>query len=257
MDDLPFILASEMVSMNTIGAKKRTINVGHHDHHGTQQTRRSVQLTLAATTTTTTTAKNTIDERKRAIDIGHGRHHRHHCNTSDGKKRAIDVAGTSDSSVMGAVDEKKRAKDLKDAGDIKDDVGFSAEDFKDAGFSAKNLKEAGFSALDLKDAGFDVGGTSSSSVMDTTDEKKSAWAWLRGDDSEETEDDEVELCGGQVVSVADFDMMVAAMVEKVVSQACLCACGFCGLSSSLSSGVVVISIRWHEHGLINRSGRQD
>ena len=79
--------------------------------------------------------------------------------------------------------------------------------------------------------------------MDTTDEKKSAWAWLRGDDSEETEDDEVELCGGQVVSVADFDMMVAAMVEKVVSQACLCACGFCGLSSSLSSGFVVISIR--------------
>ena len=48
-----------------------------------------------------------------------------------------------------------------------------------------------------------------------------------------------------------------AMVEKVVSQACLCACGFCGLSSSLSSGFVVISIRWHEHGLINRSGRQD
>ena len=55
MDDLPFILASEMVSMNTIGAEKRAIDVGHHDHTGTQQTRRSVQLTLAATTTATTT----------------------------------------------------------------------------------------------------------------------------------------------------------------------------------------------------------
>ncbi len=31
----------------------------------------------------------------------------------------------------------------------------------------------------------------------------------------------LELCGGRVVSVADFDTMVADIVEKVVSQVCV------------------------------------